>query len=65
MRVTTLPKFGINPPPTIDELKRAKELIKKGKIKAQLNRPKNDQEAWENMEKAINDIREDFLSKSE
>ncbi len=62
MTVTTLPKYGTNPPPTDEELKRAKELIKKGKIKAKLNRAKNAQEAWENMEKAINDIREDFLT---
>jgi ribulose kinase len=62
MTLTTLPKYGINPPPTDEELKRAKELVKKGKIKAKLNRPKNAEEAWENMEKAINDIREDFLS---
>jgi len=27
MTVTTLPKYGINPPPTIEELKSAEELM--------------------------------------
>jgi hypothetical protein len=27
MTVTTLPKYGINPPPTIEELKNAEELM--------------------------------------
>jgi hypothetical protein len=28
MTLTTLPKYGINPPPTVEELKRADELMK-------------------------------------
>lgn len=65
MKTTTLPKSGISPPPTEEERKRARELVERGKLKAKLNRPKNAQEAWENMKKAIDDIREDFLSQNE
>jgi hypothetical protein len=64
MEVTTSPKYGINPPPTEEELKKAKELVSKAKAKARLNPPKNSQEAWANLDQAIKEIRDDFMSKN-
>lgn len=49
MILTTVTKYSINPPPTEEELKKAKELVNKGKIQAKLNRAKNSQEAWKKL----------------
>lgn len=62
MTVTTLPKYYINTTSTDEELKQASYLVEKGKEVAKLKRPKNPQEAWENLDKAIKNIREDARS---
>lgn len=65
MTITTLPTYDINPTPSSEELKQAKELVEKGKEVAKLKSPQNGQEAWENLDQAIKDIREDFNRKNE
>lgn len=62
MSVSTYPKYSINPQPTEAELVKAREIIAEAKKKAKLNRPQNSQQAWENLESAIKEIREDFVN---
>ncbi len=64
MSVSTSQKYSINPQPTEAELIKVKEIIAEAKKRAKLNRAKSPQQAWENLENAIQEIREDFLSRN-
>ena len=57
----SIPQSGVYPPPTEEELIKVKKIMEEAKKRAKLNPAKNAQEAWENLDKAIQEIRKDFL----
>ena len=54
----SIPKYGINPPPTEAELALAKKIVVEAKIRAKLNRAKTPKEARAKFEKVREEIRE-------
>ncbi|MGI0482598.1 hypothetical protein ACN4EE_17665 [Geminocystis sp. CENA526] len=59
----SIPQSGIYPPPTEEESIKVKKIMAEAKKRAKLNPAKNAQEAWEKLDKAIQEIRQDFLLK--
>jgi hypothetical protein len=58
MKVTTLPKYSINAPPTSEELKRADELIAQAFTELE-NEPPLSNEEWI---KEFEELREDIIN---
>jgi hypothetical protein len=56
MTLTTLPKYGINPPPTDEELKRAEEIIKIAEKELENEPPLSPEETFKKFEELRQDI---------
>ena len=56
MTVTTLPKYGINPPPTVEELKRAEEILKIAEKESEIEPILSPEETFKKFEEIRQDI---------
>lgn len=65
MKVTTLPKYGINPPPTEEELKRAEELIKIAFSNVEKELENRVQKTTEETIKEFEELRQDIIRQCE
>lgn len=65
MRVPTLPKYSINPPPTIDELKRADELMKFAFSNVEKKLKNRVEKTNEETIKEFEELREDIIKQCE
>lgn len=62
MEITTLPKYSINPPPTEEELKRAREIMKIAFSNVEKNRQNKVAKTTEETIKEFEELRQDIIN---